>query len=258
MRKPIIAGNWKMNTTLNEARTLVKTVAEGLPELIDIDIVVCPPFISIASVKDVINGVKIQVGAQNLYYEEKGAFTGEVSPLMLKDLCSYVIVGHSERRQLFYETNQSVSRKIKVALKYDLKPIVCVGENLDEFESGQTGAVVTGQISGSLEGVNSLHNITIAYEPIWAIGTGRAATAAQANQAIRLIRETLAMKYDQASAEKTRILYGGSVTSANIRELMNESDIDGGLVGGASLKAGEFLDIIKTTNELAAARNKSN
>jgi triosephosphate isomerase len=141
MRKPFIAGNWKMNTTLNEARTLVKTVAEGLPELIDIDIMVCPPFISIASVKDVINGVKIQVGAQNLYYEEKGAFTGEVSPLMLKDLCSYVIVGHSERRQLFMKP-PSVSRKIKVALKSDLKPIVVL-EKIWRIESGQTGAVVT-------------------------------------------------------------------------------------------------------------------
>jgi triosephosphate isomerase (TIM) len=247
MRVPIIAGNWKMNTTVDEALNLVKDLKAGLLRPFPLEIVACPPFISLAAVKEALSGSQIQVGAQNLFYEEKGAFTGEISALMLSSLCRYVILGHSERRQYFQETDEIVSRKIKAAMDHHLKPILCVGENLDQYEAGQTAEVVSRQIKGSLSGIDSIDSLSVAYEPIWAIGTGKAATGSQANRTIQLIRGLLEKQYGGPAAEKTRILYGGSVTAANIAEFIGQSDIDGGLVGGASLKAPEFLSIIQTT-----------
>ncbi len=247
MRVPMIAGNWKMNTNLNEAIRLAKELSDGLQRTCPVEVVACPPFISLAAVREALNGSQVKVGAQNVYYPEKGAYTGEISALMLSGLCEYVIIGHSERRQYFQETDEIVSLKTRVALKHGLKPIVCVGENLNEYETGHTEDVVRRQIKDSLRGIDTIELLTIAYEPIWAIGTGKAATGIQANQTIRLLRSVLEQQYSQSAAQKIRILYGGSVTSANIAEFINQSDIDGGLVGGASLKASEFLAIIQTT-----------
>jgi triosephosphate isomerase len=250
MRIPMIAGNWKMNTNLGEAVKLVKELNTGLPEQVAVEVIACPPYISLASVKEALSGSQIKVGAQNMYFEEKGAYTGEVSPLMLTGLCEYVIIGHSERRQYFQESDELVSRKIKTAFKHGLKAILCVGENSGQYEAGKTEEVVTRQIKDSLNGIVSIDNLTVAYEPIWAIGTGKAATGIQANQTIKLIRSLLEKQYSKSAADKVRILYGGSVTSANIAEFVGQSDIDGGLVGGASLKAAEFLSIIQTTLQI--------
>jgi len=247
MRIPVIAGNWKMNTTLEESVKLVKAIAGGLPHSLPLEVVVCPPFISLAAVKSALDASPVMTGAQNMYCEDKGAFTGEISPLMLKGLCRYVILGHSERRAFFKEADELISRKIKSALQHGFQPILCVGENLAQYEAGQTEATVSRQIKKSLQGIDSIDTLTVAYEPVWAIGTGKAATGSQANQTIRLIRLRLADRYGAGSAEKVRILYGGSVTPANIAEFVSQSDIDGGLVGGASLKAAEFLAIIHTT-----------
>jgi triosephosphate isomerase len=251
MRVPMIAGNWKMNTTLVEAVKLVKDLDAGLRKSSPVEVVACPPFISLAAVKEALGSSQIKVGAQNLYFEEKGAFTGEISALMLRGLCHYVIIGHSERRQYFQETDQIVSRKIKAAITAELNPILCVGENLLQYETGKTEEVVSRQIRDSLKDIASIEKLTVAYEPIWAIGTGKAATGIQANQTIKLIRSLLEKQYSKSLAEKIRILYGGSVTSANIAEFISQSDIDGGLIGGASLKAAEFLGIIETTVQFA-------
>lgn len=250
MRVPLIAGNWKMNTTLPEAVKLVKELKAGLHQPVPIEVVACPPFISLAAVKEALTGSQIKVGAQNLYYAEKGAYTGEISALMLSGLCQYVIIGHSERRQYFQETDETVSLKIKAAIKGGLSPILCVGENLNQYEAAKTEEVVTRQIKDSLNGIESIEALTVAYEPIWAIGAGKAATGIQANQTIQVIRSLLAKQYSRKAADHVRILYGGSVTAANIAEFISQSDIDGGLVGGASLKAAEFLDIIQTTLQI--------
>jgi triosephosphate isomerase (TIM) len=249
MRTPMIAGNWKMNTTVTEAVQLVKEIRPELTKILNIEKVVCPPFISLAPVRDALSDGDIRVGAQNLYFEEKGAFTGEISPLMLKDICEFVIIGHSERRQYFFETGDLISKKVNAALKHNLKPILCVGENLIQYESGYTADVVREQLSSSLSGVNMPDTLTIAYEPIWAIGTGKAATGKQANQTIGLIRSLIGTRYGPALADKIRILYGGSVTASNIAEFVSQPDIDGALVGGASLKSKEFIGIVKTTAE---------
>jgi triosephosphate isomerase (TIM) len=248
MRTPMIAGNWKMNTTIGEAVRLVQEMQPDLNSITGIEKVLCPPFISLGSVHDLIQGSTIKLGAQNLYFEEKGAFTGEVSPLMLVGLCEFVIIGHSERRQYFHETGEIISKKVKAALKNNLKPILCVGENLKEYEAGKTRDIVTEQITSSLAGIDQGETLTIAYEPVWAIGTGKAATAAQANETISLIRKIIAKKYNSDIADRMRILYGGSVTAGNIAEFISQSDIDGGLVGGASLKAKEFASICKITS----------
>jgi triosephosphate isomerase (TIM) len=250
MRIPMIAGNWKMNTNLAEAVNLVKGLDAGLRKPTPVEVVACPPFISLAAVKEALAGSQIKVGAQNLYFEENGAFTGEISAPMLRGLCQYVIIGHSERRQYFQETDEIVSRKIKAAITAELNPILCVGENLLQYETGKTEEVVSRQIRDSLKGVASIENLTVAYEPIWAIGTGKAATGSQANQTIKLIRLLLEKQYSKFSAEKIRILYGGSVTAANIAEFISQSDIDGGLVGGASLKVAEFLGIIQVSVQI--------
>ena len=250
MRVPMIAGNWKMNTTIDEAKQLVSELRQGLDKIDDVDKVICPPFISLAAVKELIKGSSIRLGAQNLYYEEKGAYTGEISPLMLAGLCEFVIIGHSERRQYFNESGEIVSRKMQAALKIGLKPILCVGERLEENEEGRTEEVITGQLRSSLAGIGHLDGLTIAYEPVWAIGTGKSATGEQSNETVGLIRHNITKLYDEEVAREMRILYGGSVTADNIVEFMQQPEIDGALVGGASLKADQFLSIVKQTSEI--------
>ncbi len=250
MRIPFIAGNWKMNTNTSEAVKLVQDIKPELDAIPNLEKVVCPPFISLVPIRSVIQGSSLKLGAQNLYFEEKGAFTGEISAVMLADICEYVIIGHSERRQYFHETGEIISKKILAALKYNLKPILCVGENLNQYETGKTKEVVSEQLQSSLNGVNQGNTLTIAYEPVWAIGTGKAATGKQANDTISLIRSIIEKRYNSEIARNMRILYGGSVTAGNIAEFVSQPDIDGGLVGGASLKAAEFVSIIKKTAEI--------
>jgi triosephosphate isomerase len=250
MRMPLIAGNWKMNTTVSEAVKLVNELRQGLDEIDNVDKVLCPPFISLAAVGELIKGSSIKLGAQNLYFEEKGAYTGEISPLMLTELCEFVIIGHSERRQYFNETDEIINKKMQAALKVGLKPILCIGERLEENEAGLTAEVVTKQLKLALVGIDDLSKMIIAYEPIWAIGTGRAATGEQANQTISLIRRTISKLYGERVAQDLRILYGGSVTADNATEFMQQPEIDGALVGGASLKVDQFLSIVKQTSEI--------
>lgn len=247
MRTPMIAGNWKMNTTLSEASALVMEMKEGLERIAGVEKVLCPPFLSLSLVKELLQGSSIKVGAQNMYFEEQGAYTGEISPLMLCGICEYVILGHSERRQYFGETDELVNRKVKAAHAAGLTPILCVGERLEEKEAKRTEEVVTRQVTGALQGIESLNGMVIAYEPIWAIGTGRAATGKGANATIGIIRETVAQLYSKGIAQGIRILYGGSVTAANIAEFIGQHEIDGALVGGASLKAKGFLTIVEQT-----------
>jgi len=249
MRTPIIAGNWKMNTTVTEALDLARKLRSGLEDIGSVERVLCPPFISLHALSWELRGSSIAIGAQNLFWEEKGAYTGEVSPAMLKPLCDFVIIGHSERRQYFGETNETVKKKVNAALKVGLKPIVCVGENLGQREAGETNSYIAEQVREGLAGLPSLESVVVAYEPIWAIGTGRAATSAMAQETIAMIRGVLAEVFGPVQASATRIQYGGSVTAANAEELLAQPDIDGGLVGGASLKAEEFVKIIE-----AAAR----
>ena len=250
MRIPMIAGNWKMNTTVSEAVELVNEMRQGLDEIANVDKVICPPFISLATVRELIKGSSIKLGAQNLYFEEKGAYTGEISPLMLTKLCEFVIIGHSERRQYFRETGEIVNKKVQAALRAKLKPILCVGERLEENEAGRTEEVVAEQLRSSLAGIVGFKGLSIAYEPIWAIGTGRAATGRQANETIGFIRQNIAKLYNEDIAQEMRILYGGSVTADNATEFINQPEIDGALVGGASLKAAQFLSIVTQTSEI--------
>ena len=246
----MIAGNWKMNTTVGEAIELVNEMRPGLDRINNVDTVICPPFISLAAVKDIIKGSSIKLGAQNLYFTEKGAYTGEISPLMLAELCQFVIIGHSERRQYFNETGEITNNKIRAALQVNLKPILCVGEKLEENEAGRTAEIVTGQLGASLAGLDYPDSLIIAYEPIWAIGTGKAATAEQANETIGLIRNYILELYSEKAARDVRILYGGSVNATNATEIMQQPEIDGALVGGASLKADQFLSIVEQTAEI--------
>jgi len=246
----MIAGNWKMNNTVSEAIELVNEMLPGLDRIGNVDKVICPPFVSLAAIKELIKGSTIKLGAQNLYFEEKGAYTGEISPLMLAELCEFVIVGHSERRQYFHETIEVVDKKVQAALKASLKPILCIGESLEENEAGKTEEVLTKQLSSPSARIYYFSGLILAYEPIWAIGTGRAATGKQANETIGFIRQHIARQYDKGIAQKVRILYGGSVTANNIAEFVNQPEIDGALVGGASLKATEFLSIARQTSEI--------
>jgi len=250
VRVAIIAGNWKMNTTIDEAVDLVRQMLDGLEKYPSVERVLCPPFISLARIREMLQGTSIKLGAQNMYYQEKGAYTGEISPLMLAPLCDYVILGHSERRQYFGETDDLVNKKIAAALKHDLSPIVCVGENLEQNEAGRTEEVVTGQIRRGFDGIPSLEKVVVAYEPVWAIGTGKPATGEGANKVIGLIRTILGEMYGKAAADKVRIQYGGSVTASNAAEFMSQPEIDGALVGGASLKAQEFVGIVAKTAEI--------
>jgi triosephosphate isomerase len=250
MRTPIIAGNWKMNYGLNEAEEFVAGILPGLHELHAVERVLCPPSISLTTVFGAIEGSEVKLGAQNMYYEPKGAYTGEISPTMLRGLCEYVILGHSERRTYFGETDELVNKKAQAALKYDLKPIVCVGERLEQREAGETEQLIRAQVQGSLGWLPAerVAEIVVAYEPIWAIGTGRAATAQDAVSVIQLIRSELSDLYGAEAAGAVRIQYGGSVTAANISEFVSQPDIDGALVGGASLKP-EFVEIVRATAE---------
>ena len=244
MRTPFIAGNWKMNATLAEASALVGEMREGLDCIEGVDKVLCPPFVFLAMIAEFLRGTSIKLGAQNMHFEEKGAYTGEVSPLMLVDLCQFVILGHSERRQYSGETDQIVNRKVRVALKAGLIPILCLGEKLEEKEAGKTEEVVTRQVKGALDGIKSPEELVIAYEPVWAIGTGMAATPLESSATIEILRRTVAELHGEEVAQGMRILYGGSVTASNISGFMEQSEIDGALVGGASLKAQEFVDIV--------------
>ena len=250
MRVPMIAGNWKMNTTVNEAVKLVGEMRPLLDPINNVEKVVCPPFVSLTAVREILKGSSVKLGAQNMYFEEKGAYTGEVSPLMLSGLCEYVILGHSERRQYFGETNEIINKKVRAALKAGVKPILCVGESLAQYEAGKTEAVVTDHVTGSLKDIPASANLVIAYEPVWAIGTGRAATSEQANKIIGIVRKIVAKLYGDSFAQSLRILYGGSVTPDNIAELMGQPEIDGGLVGGASLKVDAFTSIVKQTSQV--------
>ena len=248
MRRPILAGNWKMHKTVQEAIALVHEIRVGLEAVQTVDRVLCPPFTSLSALSEMLKGGPIKVGAQNMYWEEQGAYTGEVSPLMVRELCEYVILGHSERRQFFAETDKTVNKKVKAALAHGLKPIVCVGENLAQNEAGETHAVVSGQVTGCLEGLTSaqVSGLVIAYEPVWAIGTGKAATVEGAGAVIaNSIRKVVARLYDAATAESVRVQYGGSVNKGNIAEFMAHPDVDGALVGGASLKPADFMDIVR-------------
>jgi triosephosphate isomerase (TIM) len=247
MRRPILAGNWKMNKTVGEAVEFVRSIRRGLNSVKGADCVLCPPFPALAAVKEVLLATEIGLGAQNMHWEERGAYTGEVSPLMLRELCDYVILGHSERRAYFGETDEGVNRKIKAALQYGLLPIVCVGETESQYDAGQTADVVGEQVRVCLGGLTAeqVQGLVIAYEPVWAIGTGKAATPAGAGSVIGLvIRGTIARLYDEATAQGVRIQYGGSVTPDNIGEFMAHPDIDGALVGGASLKP-DFVNLVR-------------
>jgi len=247
MRTPLIAGNWKMNTIVPEALELVRAMKDELEKIASVEKVICPPFVSLAPVKELLAGSAIKLGAQNLFFAEKGAYTGEVSPLMVADLCEYGIIGHSERRQYFHETGDIVNKKIVAALQADIIPIMCVGESLEENEAGKTEIVVAEQLRAALDGVEDIDGLVIAYEPVWAIGTGKSATGEQAGETIAFIRQSIASAYGEKVAQEMRILYGGSVNSANAAEFMQQPEIDGALVGGASLKASEFISIVSQT-----------
>jgi triosephosphate isomerase len=250
-RTPIVAGNWKMNTDARSARELIEAIkAGGVDSVSGVEKVVCPPFVYLPLVAEAARGTTLLVGGQDMHWEEKGAFTGEVSPVMLRDYATHVIIGHSERRAYFGETDETVNRKLAAALAHGLVPIVCVGETGDERQAGRTADVLRRQVRGALEAVALPPTAVIAYEPVWAIGTGVAATAADANDAIGLIRAEVASLQGAATAEAVRILYGGSVSPANIAELVSQPDVDGGLVGGASLVAASYVEMVRNVASL--------
>lgn len=250
MRKPIIAGNWKLNNTTKQAVELVTLLKRDLSDINEVEIVVCPVFTVLSVLADILMESNIGLGAQNIYWEDSGAFTGEVSASLLKEIgVQYVIIGHSERRQYFGETNQTVNKKIRAALRHGLTPIVCVGEVLQEREANKTSDVIRTQCKESLAGFSAdeMKAMIVAYEPVWAIGTGKTATPVQAQEVHKFIRELLVKMHNEEVAETVRIQYGGSVKPENIAELMAQPDIDGALVGGASLKADSFVSIVKNT-----------
>ncbi len=250
MRKKVIAGNWKMNNNLSESQNLISKLISGLSsEKLNCEIIICPPFTSLQEAGSLIRNTVIKLGAQNMHYEESGAYTGEISASMLKSVnCEYVILGHSERRTIFGETDSLINKKIKKALHENLKPIFCIGETLQERESGVTIDVIKRQVVEGLKEIslNDLNRIIIAYEPVWAIGTGKTASPAQAEEVHEFIREIVSGLYNKDAAENLVIQYGGSVKPENAAELMSQKDIDGALVGGACLKADSFIGIIKS------------
>jgi len=250
MRIPFIAGNWKMNTTTTEAEQLVLEMIEKIDRIEGVEKVLCPPFVSLVAINMMLQNSSLKIGAQNMHFETEGAYTGEISPLMLTELCEFVILGHSERRRYFGETDEIVNKKVKAALAHKLKPILCIGERLAENEAGKTEEVVNKQVTAALNGIEPVRDLVIAYEPVWAIGTGKAATGKQASATIQFIRDVLAKLWNKTIAQDLRILYGGSVTVANIAEFISHPEIDGGLVGGASLKAEEFASIVEQTAEI--------
>jgi triosephosphate isomerase len=250
MRTKVVAGNWKMNNDLNGSINLISEIKKGLADKkINVTAIVCPPFISLETANTLLKDSTVKLGAQNMYFEENGAFTGEISPTMLKSVgCEFVILGHSERRTIFGESNQIINKKIKTAVKHSLKPIFCIGETLEEREKGITFKVIETQVIEGLEGLSEaeLSDMIIAYEPVWAIGTGKVATPEQAQEVHKFIRELIEKLYSKSFADKLIIQYGGSVKPDNSKELMMQPDIDGALVGGACLKADSFINIIES------------
>lgn len=248
MRRIIIAGNWKMNKNIGESIDLANSIKRSLYDVEDVEIVVCPPFTSLSDVNEITMETNIKLGAQDCFWEKEGAFTGEISASMLKNVgCEYCIIGHSERRQFFGETNETVNKKLKSLLKENLKPIVCVGEKLEERKSGRTFDVIKDHVLNSLAGISKedMLRTVVAYEPVWAIGTGVNATKEQAEEAHKYIRKLLAEMHGDETAKSVRIQYGGSVKPENIKELISQEDVDGALVGGASLKADSFIQLIR-------------
>lgn len=249
-RKPMIAGNWKMHMTTKEARDLVSGILQQTKDVDpgNVDILVAPPYTALMAVAELLNGTPILLAGQNMHWEEKGAFTGEISPVMLKEVgCSHVIIGHSERRQYFGETNETVNKKLHAAFSHDLTPILCVGESLEQREANQTFTIIEEELKEGLNGLTTkqVRSMILAYEPIWAIGTGKTASPEQAEEVHAFIRKWLREQVEKEAAEEIRILYGGSVKPENIEGLMTMENIDGGLVGGASLKADSFGQIVK-------------
>ncbi|TMW72430.1 triose-phosphate isomerase [Alteribacter natronophilus] len=252
MRKPIIAGNWKMNKTKREALDFTQEIKGLIPSTETVDAVVCSPALFLDALVNETEGTDLKIGAQNMYFEESGAFTGETSPEALADIgVSYVVLGHSERRELFGETDESVNQKVHASFKHNLTPIVCVGESLEQKEADETAQVVTEQVEKALNGLTDeqVKKTVIAYEPIWAIGTGKTASADDANDTCAVIREVVKSRFSEDAAQAVRIQYGGSVKPANINELLGKSDIDGALVGGASLDPQSFLQLVEAGNE---------
>lgn len=254
MRTPLIAGNWKMNTDSSTAKGLAAAIANRAVEAADVELLVCPPSIYITVVRDALGNARVGLGAQNMYHETQGAFTGEVSGGMLRDIgATYVILGHSERRHILGESDADVNKKVVAALTAGLKPIVCVGELLEEREAGKTAEVIRAQFEGSLAGISaeSMASVVLAYEPVWAIGTGKVATPEQAEEVHADLRRQLAAHYNDGVADKVRILYGGSVKPDNAGELLGLTNVDGALIGGASLKADDFMAIALAGTEVA-------
>lgn len=247
MRMPLVAGNWKMNGTIDEAVALVSSVRENLGSVDSVEVAVCPPFTALRSVADLLSDSGIRVGAQDVFYHDSGAYTGEISPPMLADMCHYCIVGHSERRALFGETDETVARKFAALRLHGILPILCVGESLEQNEAGDTERVIERQVKAVFEENVPTSDTVLAYEPVWAIGTGRAAEAEGVNDTARTIRRLLTALSDEATADSIRILYGGSVNPDNAADYVARSDIDGYLVGGASLRAADFCDIVFRT-----------
>jgi len=253
LRKPIIGGNWKMNRgSPSEASEMLNQLIPLVKDIQSVDIVICPPFTALYAVKDIIKDTNIKLGAQNMYFEEKGAYTGEISPTFLKAIgCEYVILGHSERRDIFKETDALINKKLKKALSMVLNPIVCIGEHLEERENGKTKEIIQNQMDGTFKDITREEMIrtVIAYEPIWAIGTGKTATPEQAEEIHAFIRELLTQRYDKETSDSVRIQYGGSIKPNNAEELFKRGNIDGGLVGGASLQVDSLFDIIKAADK---------
>ena len=247
MTKPLIAANWKMNKNVSEGSGLIRSIRDELASLKSVDVVICPPFVSLTTIHDLLQGTNILLGAQNAYYEESGAFTGEISLGMLDGFCNYVIIGHSERRNLFGENDKVIRLKLNAVLEANMKPILCVGERLEERDAGKTEEVVVNQLSAALEDCQDIQGLAVAYEPVWAIGTGRAATNEMVNDVMSILRANLKNRYGSEAAAAVRLLYGGSVTSQNISQFAGEENIDGALVGGASLKADSFSAIVKNS-----------
>ena len=259
MRRPIIAGNWKCHYTSTEAAAFAKQLRQQLETVRDVEVVVCPPFTALSSVAAQLAGSSIALGAQDLFWEPSGAFTGEISAPMLQDAgCRFCIIGHSERRQHFGETDEQIHRKLRAALQHGLTPILCVGETLPQRERGETFEVLRRQVDGALRDVSAQEaaRLVIAYEPVWAIGTGRNATAAQAQEAQAFLREQLKARWQAQVAQTVRIQYGGSVNASNALELLQQPDVDGALVGGASLKADSFVAIVRAASEAKAVHSQ--
>ncbi len=247
MPKPLIAGNWKMNTSLAEAKALAAGIRDAVTAISGVEILLCPPFISLAAVRDVVMGSSIKLGAQNMHHQPSGAFTGEIAPTMLQGLCDYVILGHSERRQFFGEDDELISRKVQAAFQHGLKPVLCVGETLDQREAGQAATVVSQQLHAGLADLVDINGLVVAYEPVWAIGAGRAATPEIAAEMMgNVISDTLRSLHPEASGD-TPLLYGGSVNPDNIAGFVALDSVHGALVGGASLQVGQFVEIARLT-----------